>query len=120
MTSRETRKLAFGERGNALEIQRFSLIGLGQSEPQRYPHSSVDGEPSNEASVITDCRPLGPPLSIREVAGLFGCSIWTVRQSYLPQGLPYLRTGPHSKLIFFREQVIQWILQHQQKGGAKR
>lgn len=64
---------------------------------------------------------LGQPLAIAEVARLLGCSLWTVRQRYLRQGLPYLRTSATGKLVFFREQVIAWILdrQQQQKGGIR-
>ncbi len=60
---------------------------------------------------------LGTPLSIREVARLIGCSAWTVRQRYVPQGLPHLRSGPSGKLIFYRDQVVRWIVNKQQKGG---
>jgi hypothetical protein len=60
---------------------------------------------------------LGTPLSIREVARLIGCSAWTVRQRYVPQGLPHLRSGPSGKLIFYRDQVVRWIVNQQQKGG---
>ena len=109
MSKREMALSGFAEGGNALQIQRFSPVSYGQSYPQHCPQEIECGD-----------EPLGAPLSIRDVAGLLGCSIWTVRQSYLPLGLPYLRTGPHSKLIFFRDQVIRWILQHQQKGGIKR
>jgi hypothetical protein len=61
-------------------------------------------------------------LDIVAVAALLGCSVWTVRQRYLPQGLPHLRTCASGKLVFFREQVIGWILkrQQQQKGGQLR
>lgn len=75
---------------------------VGQSYPQHYPQVR---------------ETLGEPLSIREVAGLIGCSAWTVRHRYLPQGLPHFRSGPAGKLVFYRNQVIQWILQQQQKGG---
>ena len=59
------------------------------------------------------------PGQILEVARLLGCSDWTVRHRYLPQGLPHLRPGgPGGKIVFFRNQVIAWILQQQkQKGG---
>ena len=53
---------------------------------------------------------------IRDVARLIGCSAWTVRQRHLPQGLPYFRSGQAGKLIFYRNQVVAWILR-QQKGG---
>jgi hypothetical protein len=109
MSERKRTLSGFAECGNALQIQGFPRTDYGQSCPQHYPQAAEFGN-----------EPLGLPLSIREVARLIGCSVWTVRQSYLPQGLPHLRSGPHGKLIFFRDQVIRWILQHQQKGGAKR
>jgi len=108
MTKRE-RLSGFGESGNTLQTQRFPLVSYGQNCPEHYPQATEYGN-----------EPLGAPLSIRDVARLFGCSIWTVRQRYLPQGLPYLRTGPNSKLIFFRDQVVRWILENQQKGGLKK
>ena len=58
-------------------------------------------------------------MTIREVARSLGCSAWTVRQRYLPQGLPHFRSGPQGKLVFFRHQVIRWILERQQKGGKQ-
>ena len=63
---------------------------------------------------------LGEPLSIREVAQLLGCSVWTVRQRYLPQGLPHLRACSGGRIVFFREQVIGWILKRQQQKGGPR
>jgi hypothetical protein len=70
---------------------------------------------------MTDiCLKLGPPLSIREVAKMIGSSAWTVRQKYVPQGLPCLRSGPSGKLIFFEFQVTAWVLAQQQKGGNRK
>ena len=60
---------------------------------------------------------LGESLTIAEVAALLGCSVWTVRQKYLPQGLPYLRATTTGKLVFFRAQIIRWILERQ--GGTQ-
>ena len=82
----------------------------GQSYPQQYPHPT-------DAAAATITEPLGSPLSIREVAGVIGCSPWTVRQRYLPAGIPYHRLTPNGKLIFYRNQVIRWLLTRQQKGG---
>lgn len=62
---------------------------------------------------------IGEPMTIREVANLIGCSVWTVRQQFLPQGLPHFQSGPSGKLIFYRDQVIRWILLRQQKGGHR-
>jgi hypothetical protein len=90
------------ERAGYAPQQRFTSAGLGQNCPQHCP-----GPGSS----------LGTPLSIREAAQLIGCSAWTVRQRHVPSGLPCLRSGPQGKLIFYRDQVVQWILHQQQKGG---
>jgi hypothetical protein len=64
---------------------------------------------------------LGLPMSIREVARMFGCSEWTIRQQYLPKGLPYFRLSPAGKLLFFHNQIVRWVLEIQrQKGGMIR
>lgn len=60
---------------------------------------------------------LGEPLSIREVAALIGCSVWTVRQRLLPSGLPYFRIAKTGKLTFYRNQVIRWVLNKQLQEG---
>jgi len=59
---------------------------------------------------------LGAPLDIREAAALIGCSPWTVRQKLIPNGLPHLRFAASGKLIFYRDQLVDWI-QSQQQGG---
>lgn len=61
---------------------------------------------------------LGEPLTIRQVAKLIGCSTWTVRHRYVPAGLPLLRSGPRGKLLFYKNQIINWLLSEQQKGGT--
>lgn len=62
---------------------------------------------------------LGSPLDIRSVAGLIGCSPWTVRQGLIPAGLPFFRIGATGKLIFYTNQVVRWI-EARQKGGTNR
>lgn len=84
--------------------QHFLDVDPGHSCPQHCPGSS---------------DPLGEPISIRTVAQLLGCSPWTVRQKYLPQGLPYLRSGRQGRLIFYRNQIVRWILERQQKGVSR-
>ena len=100
-TDRERQKSGSAGNGNPASIQAISRIGGGQSCPQHYP-----GPPD----------PLGDPIPIRTVARMLGCSAWTVRQKHIPQGLPHFRSGPQGKLVFFRDQVIRWILACQQKG----
>jgi hypothetical protein len=97
----------------SFETRAFSTSGLGQSYPQHYPQfQDANASPIDRPDVSA----LGVPLTIREVARLIGCSAWTVRQRHLPQGLPCFRSGPAGKLIFYRNQVVAWILR-QQKGG---
>jgi len=105
-----TRKSSFEDEAKANDFKGFGADRLGQRYPQEYPHSE-NPEPARFS------EPLGEPLSIREVAGLIGCSAWTVRQRYLPAGLPHLRSGPNGKLIFYRNQIIHWLLRQQEKGG---
>ena len=99
-----TRMSGFASGPNAAPDQPFPHPGPGQSCPQHCPGSD---------------DPLGAPISIREVAQLLGCSPWTIRQKYLLQGLPCLRSGRHGKLIFYRNQITRWILMRQQKGVAR-
>lgn len=98
----ERYRAGFAEDANAADSLPLSRIPSGQSYPRHYP-------PPDDA--------LGEPLGVRQVARLLGCSDWTVRHAYLPKGLPHLRSGPMGKLVFFRNQVVLWILQHQRKGG---
>ena len=58
---------------------------------------------------------LGEPLSIGQVARLIGCSVWTVRQQCIPQGLPHFRASRSGKLVFYRNQVIRWLVEGQRK-----
>ena len=90
------------------ETLGFEAIQLGQ----RKPHSCPEHCPQVESA-------LGEPMDIEDVAMLLGCSVWTVRQRYLPGGMPHLRASARGRFIFFREQVIDWILERQKtKGGG--
>ncbi len=74
------------------------------------------GRARDENHVSDD--PLGEPMTIRQVACLLGCSVWTVRHRHLRAGLPSFRHGTTTKFVFYRKQVVQWILENQkQKGG---
>lgn len=63
--------------------------------------------------------PLGDALSIKHVAALIGCSPWTVRQVLIPKGLPCFRAGANGRLIFYRQQVVRWVLRQQQHQGGR-
>jgi len=107
MTRAERTVSGFAKSGNALQTQGISAASIGQSYPKHYPQA-----------IAFRNEPLGAPLSIREVSELIGCSPWTVRQRYLPDGLPHLRSGRRGKMIFFSDQVVRWILEYQKKGGT--
>lgn len=92
---------------NAAETLALTRPNLGQCDPQHYPH-------------LDNNDPLGPPLTIREAASLLGCSVWAIRQRYLPLGLPHFRIGNSGKFTFYRNQIIRWVLNRQlQKGGRR-
>jgi len=110
----ETLKYAPGKVQNSAETLEIPTPDLGQSCPQHCPHpeGAIGSRPND---------PLGMPMTIREVARMLGCSEWTVRQRYLPKGLPYLRLSRQGKLLFFHNQIVRWILEIQrQKGGMIR
>ncbi len=94
----------------------FLPVSPGQHYPSQYPTqpgaSVAQPRPSGAA------RELGPPLSIREAAQAIGCSVWTVRQVLVPQGLPCFRPRPGGKLIFYSNQIADWI--RQQQGGQSK
>ena len=106
MTTRYPRKSGFAIARNDAPDEGFSHLGPGQSCPKHCPGAG---------------GPLGEPLTIRGVGRLIGCSAWTVRQKFIPLGLPCLRSGPSGRLTFFSNQVVAWVLaQQQRKGGSSR
>jgi hypothetical protein len=100
---------------NPLTLQAFLRPGLAEN----WARHSATPQSHGQSTLGPNRNLLGAPLSIREVAQLLGCSAWTVRQRHVPAGLPYFRSGPNSKLVFFHDQVIAWIFQQQTKGGRK-
>jgi hypothetical protein len=105
----------FGSGAKSTRNMDFSLSGLAENGARQSARSP------NSDTARPALPELGQPLSISEVASVLGCSLWTVRQRYMRQGLPYLRTSATGKLVFFREQVIDWIVERQkrQKGGIR-
>src|SRR5438132_14227618 len=70
---------------NARQTLAKRQSSLGQHCPKQYPRLEAHPTPSGS--------PLGPPLNIRQVASLIGCSPWSVRQTLIPRGLPHFRSG---------------------------
>jgi len=112
-------KSDFANGAKSAENKDFPRSCLGQCCPQQYPQdptSTAEAATMQTATPKADADPLGEPMSIGQVAELLACSVWTVRQRYLPSGLPYFRIGSTGKLLFYRKQVVQWILQKQNQG----
>ena len=104
----------FAPARNSAENLDFPRAPLGQRNPQHCP-------PLNGAIGSESGASLGEAMSIRGVARILGCSEWTIRQQYLPRGLPYFRLSPRGKLLFFHNQIVRWVLERQrQKGGMIR
>jgi len=62
-------------------------------------------------------RELGRPLTLQQVASMLGLSPWSVRQRWIPKGLPYVRAGASGRFIFFEREVERWL--RQQQGGKR-
>jgi hypothetical protein len=100
-------------RGGRLEKLDGIDVPGGQPRPELAEALAAPNQvPSDRFSEV-----LGQAMGIREAAALIGCSAWTVRQKHVPAGLPHLRSGPNGKLLFYKNQVIRWLLRQQQKGG---
>jgi hypothetical protein len=112
----------FGEVRESADSFDFPPFSLGQNCPQHCPqrrqHPGTESDDKTSSSQTPD--PLGRPMTIREVADCLGCSAWTVRQQYLPAGLPHFRLARTGKLLFFHNQIVGWVLARQrQKGGFR-
>lgn len=106
----DSKELENSGAANAAENKEISASSLGQHYPSHYPRPQ--GQEANAAT----SSPLGLPLTIQQVAALLGCSAWSVRNTWIPKGLPHLRSGPNGRLVFFTNQVVRFI-QRQQQGG---
>ena len=103
-TPSEIRKSGFGKPPEPAPVQHNSHARAGQRDPQQKPSLTDTGNAQTA---------LGEPLTIREVSEMLGCSAWTIRQKYIPDGLPHLQSGRAGKLVFFRNQVVRWIVRRQ-------
>jgi hypothetical protein len=108
------RKSALGHESDFREIAGGAeTLGINAFQGgQRKPYSCPEDCPQAESA-------LGEPIDIEDVAELLGCSVWTVRQRYLREGLPHLRASARGRFVFFHKQVVEWILKRQ-KGKEVR
>jgi hypothetical protein len=95
----------------SLHDQTLGFSGLFGSEARAEVPEALPEEERRAAPTFGD--QLGEPITIRDVARLIGCSVWTVRQQCMRQGLPYFRVSRSGKLIFYRNQVIRWLIEKQ-------
>jgi hypothetical protein len=84
------------------------MYAMKQARPLRKLGSSASSPLMAEARGPVR-HALGTPLNIRQVASLIGCSVWTVRQTLIPKGLPHFRLTALGRLIFYEDQIIRWI-----------
>jgi len=122
-----TIELESGQRRKAAQLRGVSPFSLGQRCPKHCP--SLPGSSTGQPGAFLKLSgpppstlhvELGPPLSIREVAALIGCSPWTVRQTLIPRGLPFFRSAASGRLIFYTHQIVRWIGSQQQGGNNTR
>ena len=112
----EHRESGIGGTRKLPQTREFPALSLGQRCPSHCPQQP--GPPAGDHSTSGPASRLGPPLDIKQVALLIGCSPWTVRHKLLPKGLPYFRSGASSKLIFYTDQVVRFI--ERQQGGQRK
>ena len=103
-------------RRKSAESLELPASALGQNCPTSCPDHCPEHCPNGEGEGFA--LELGEPIAIEAVARLIGCSVWTVRQRYLPAGLPHLRARAQGKLLFYKTQIIRWLLAQQRKGGS--
>ena len=97
-------------KGRGLAERGGGPYGLGQG-PR-------DGDrPEQSRACRAALAGLGVPMSIRQVAAVIGTSPWSIRQTWIPKGLPHVRAGVRGRFIFFEREVERWLIK-QQKGGT--
>ena len=75
--------------------QSYAQAGARQSARKSNETAKLARSPKRD--FFDECAedPLGEPMTIREVARIFRCSTWTVRQRHLPSG--FLTSGSAGK-----------------------
>jgi len=93
------------EAQKAKYLLRFRPASLGQNCPTHCPPLETQLESLSDL--------LGEPLTMCEAAELIGCSVWTVRHRCIPQGLPHFRASQAGRFVFYRNQVMRWLIENQ-------
>ena len=88
-------------------LEELGITGHPELQPRAELPAAVPVHSEGDVQV------LGAPVGIREVAQLIGCSVWTVRQRCLPQGLPHFRASKTGRIVFYRTQVVRWLIEKQ-------
>jgi hypothetical protein len=93
---------------------------IEQTEREPRAELPVAVPEARRAPVEQEREDLGETLDLKDVAALIGCSPWTVRHGLIPKGLPCFRPRANGKLIFYRQQVVRWILRQQRSQRGPR
>jgi hypothetical protein len=124
VTQEKRRASALTLADKSAELKREILRQFGPANTGSPAARLPEGLPAHlpgELPALPEPQPgLGRPLDLRGVAGLIGCSPWTVRQKLIPMGLPHFRSGASGKLIFYEAQIVRWIQHKQTQGGKPR
>ena len=102
-----------GRHVKAADLLAFLDNYPGQHCPKDCP-TQPEG-PGGQPAPSGAASRLGTALDIQQAARLLGCSPWSVRNTWIPRGLPHLRSGASGKLIFFEAQIVRWIERKQQE-----
>ena len=115
---------------NETQQGRPAVVGFGEHVTMRHHIERIARDPRAELpAALPEATParlgspgedLGDALDLAQVAALIGCSPWTVRHGLIPKGLPCFRPRANGKLIFYRQQVVRWILRQQRSHGGWR
>lgn len=82
--------------------RKNNMYELKQKGSQPALRVFAPSAPRPDESLGPAQQELGAPLNIRQVARVIGCSVWTVRQTLIPRGLPHFRFTPLGRLVFLR------------------
>jgi len=105
-----------GTRGRDAEIgylRRQEAIGPNKRKSGSLGQASLGprgpGQGPRAKGGSASSQDLGQPLTLRQVAAVLGVSPWSVRQTWLRLGLPFVRAGRRGRFIFFQKEVERFL-----------